>query len=167
MQLFPGDNGITLFRLLDKGTLFAALCPIDASTISGVTADTDYWLGDHPNVWPTDFSIDKITRTGPKTAAEVETYTAGSVTINKWYTRQLQDFSGTTGSHSWSGGTVRLWKATIPATSDLLYVVWTGSDFAWVASSASTPDYVDLSSSQTLEFTETSGSITGVLAVDV
>lgn len=167
MQFSPDNDGITLFRLLDSGTLFAALVPVDATSISGVSADTDYWLGDQPDAWPASFTIDKVTRSTPTTAAEVETYTAGSVTVDKWYTRALQDFSGSSGSHTWTGTAVRIWKAAIPGTSDLIHVVWTGSDFAWVASNVNTPDYIDLTGSQTLAFSETSGTITGVLATDV
>ncbi|MGK0359106.1 MAG: hypothetical protein ACI9U2_001402 [Bradymonadia bacterium] len=167
MELDPSANGITLFRLLDGGALFAALVPVENATISGVSSDTDYWLGDHPDSWPSTFSVDKITRATPKSAAALETYTAGSITVDKWYTRALQDFSGSSGSYAWSSSLVRIWKATVPATSDLLYVVWTGTDFAWVASSVTTPDYVDLTGSQTLDFSETSGTITGVLAIDV
>lgn len=170
-EISPGDDGIWVYQLKKlSGTLIAALVPVDGSTITGVDPKTDYWLGNHPDTWPTAFTLDRVVRAAPTTASGVFDYTSGATTISKWHGRKLQSFVGTSASHAWSDPDARIWKAVVPklrTTIDhFVYIIWNGSDFEWAVTTESTADYIDLSSGS-FSFTEASGTITGVLATDV
>lgn len=168
-ELGPGDDGKNVYPLYDSSSdLFAALIPVDESTITGLADETDYWCGAHPDNWPSSFTLEKVVRSAPTTLTEATSYTEGSTTVSKWHSRALQKFVGTSTSHAWSTG--RCWKAVVPAlrtTIDhYIYIVWNGTDFEWLVTTEDTADYIDVDTSG-FEFTETSLSVVGVKATDV
>ncbi|MEZ4466039.1 MAG: hypothetical protein R3F60_09715 [bacterium] len=169
-ELWPGEDGKIVYRLFEGSTLKAALVPVDSSSLSGLSAQTDYWLGAHPSTWASSFTLDKITRAAPTSAAAAKQYTLGSITLSSWHSTALEEFVASIGNHTWSTG--RAWKAEVPelrTTEDhFLYIVWNGSDFEWVVTSDETAAYIDLDSTTTLTFSElTNLSITGVKGSDV
>lgn len=172
-EISPGHEGIYVYRLLKaNGNIIGALVPVDSSTIPGVASKTDYWLGDHPDTWPSSFTFDKYVRSPtPSTQSEVFDHTHDTTTITKWHGRALQNFTGSNASHSWSSPDARIWKAVVPklrtTVDHFVYLIWTGSDFEWVVTTEDTADYISLGSAESFSFTETSGTITGVLATDV
>lgn len=169
-ELWSGEDGKVVYRILKDGVLRAALVPVESTTLSGLTPNTDYWLGEAPGSWPSSFKMDKIIRPAPTSAADAKKYTLGTTTLECWHNTPLEEFTGTTGNHTWTSG--RRWKAKVPelrTTEDhFIYVVWNGNDFEWVVTAEDTADQVDISTTTVLDFTEVSQTtLTGVKSVDV
>lgn len=168
-EIWPGHHGIVTYPLKDtNGDPFAALIPISDCNISGVSPDTDYWCGAHPDTWPKQFTFIKESRPTPTSATEATSYGSGTNALTKWHARALQEFVGTVQSYAWTAG--RCWKAVVPelrtTTDHYIYIAWTGADFEWFVTTKDTASYIEVPTAG-FEFNETGLSLIGVKATDI